>query len=191
MSTVAAKTMTANEFYDWANHPVRADRFFELDEGRVVEMPPPGEAHGAICGWIVYLLTTYVVQRGKGYVCSNDTGLIIKRTPATVRGPDIMLYEETRQLRSLNHKFADRMPKLIVEVLSPRDRVNVMNRKISQFLKRGVPLVWLADPESCTVTVFRPGKNLRVLQENEEITGEDVLPKLRFRVAELFRLPGE
>jgi len=191
MATVQPKLMTADEFYEWACRPENQDKLFELDEGRAVEVPPAGEIHGAICCLIAYLLTKYVFQRGKGHVCSNDTGLLIKRKPGTVRGPDIMVFDDSRPLEKLSRKFADRIPKLVVEVLLPSDKMAKVNRRISQFLKRGVPLVWLVDLETRSVTVYQPGQDLRVVQEAEELTGEDVLPKLRYRVAELFALPGQ
>jgi len=191
MATVATPLMSAAGFFDWASRSENQDKVYELDEGMVVEVPPPSEYHGVLCAFIAHLLWMYVIQRGKGYVCSNDTGLLIKRKPGIVRGPDIMLFDENPPLRKFSRKFAVGVPKLVAEVLSPSDKMARMNRRISQFLKRGVPLVWLVDPETRTVTVYRPGKDLRVLQEHEELTGEDVLPKLRYRVAELFALPGQ
>ncbi|MCC6420688.1 MAG: hypothetical protein IT429_20815 [Gemmataceae bacterium] len=37
----------------------------------------------------------------------------------------------------------------------------------------------------------RPGKDLYVVDETDELTGEDVLPDLRYRVADFFTLPAE
>jgi Uma2 family endonuclease len=191
MSTVTTKPMTAGEFFEWVHRPENQDRFFELDDGEVVEMPPPGELHGILCGFIAHLLWVYVIGRGKGAVSTNDAGLLIKRKPGTVRGPDIMVFDESRPLRKLSRKFSEKIPRLIVEVLSPSDKMAKVNRRISQYLKRGVPLVWLVDPETRTVTVYKPGKDFEVLKEDEEVTGGDVLPKLRHAVAELFAVPGE
>jgi Uma2 family endonuclease len=191
MAIVETRLMSAEEFYEWANRPENQDTLYELDEGKVVEVPPAGETHGVICFIIAYLLGKYVFQRGRGYVCTNDTGLLIKRKPGTVRGPDIMLFDENIPLHKLSRKWARRIPKLIVEVLSPSDQMAKVNRRISQYLKRGVPLVWLVHPDARSVTVYRPGKDFRVLQETDELTGEDVLPKLRIRVADLFALPGQ
>jgi Uma2 family endonuclease len=191
MATVTTKPMSVDEFFDWANRPENTNRFWELDEGEVVEMPSPGELHGVICALVAHLLWAYVLERRKGYVCSNDTGLVVKRKPATVRGPDVMLFAESKSLRKLSRKFARQVPQLLVEVLSPSDKWSAVNRRVSQYLRRGVPLVWLVDPEARTVTCYQPGKNLKVLRGNEELTGEDVLPKLRYRVAELFAVPGE
>jgi Uma2 family endonuclease len=190
MATATTKLMTADEFFDWANRPANADRYWELDEGEVIEMPSPGELHGVICGLIAHLLWKYVFERGKGYVCSNDTGLVLKRKPGTVRGSDVMLFAESKSLRKLSRKFAQQIPHLLVEVLSPSDRWSAVNRRISQYLKRGVPLVWLVDPEARNVTVYRPGEVHNVLREHEELTGEGVLPKFRYRVADLFAVPG-
>jgi Uma2 family endonuclease len=191
MATVETRQMTPDEFFEWANRPENADRFWELDEGEVVEMPPPGELHGLICSFIAHLLWKYVLERGKGQVCSNDTGLLLKKKPGTVRGPDIMLFDDSRPLRKVSRKYAERVPKLIVEVLSPSDQITKVNRRITQFLRRGVPLVWLVDPEMRTVTVYRPGAEMRLIKATGELTGEDVLPKLRYRVADLFAVPGE
>src|SRR5439155_19919113 len=99
MATVNLRLMTPHEFFDWANRQENQGRFWELDEGQVVEMPPPGEMHGILCGFIAHLLWAYVRKRGRGAVSSNDTGLLVKRKPGTVRGPDTMVLDESRPLR--------------------------------------------------------------------------------------------
>jgi Uma2 family endonuclease len=64
-------------------------------------------------------------------------------------------------------------------------------RKIMDYLQNGVELVWLIDPETRNVTVHRPGKQPYVVEEGHELTGEDVLPDFRCRVADFFTLPGD
>ena len=64
-------------------------------------------------------------------------------------------------------------------------------RRISQFLQKGIPLVWLIDPDARNVTVYRPDKTPVVVEADEELTGFDVLPEFRCRVAEFFAMPGE
>ena len=39
-------SMTAEEFWEWANRPENEDRLWELERGEVIEMPPPGTVHG-------------------------------------------------------------------------------------------------------------------------------------------------
>jgi Uma2 family endonuclease len=192
MATVETKLLTAEEFFEWGNRPENEGRLWELDQGRIVEMPPPGEFHGVNCSFIVYLLWQYVIKHGQGYVCSNDTGLIVARDPDTVRGPDIMLFGERRTLEQMSRGFCEGVPQLVVEVLSPGDQMTKVNRRLSQILKRGVPLVWLVDPEVRSVTVYRSDRpGFIVYDDTEELTGEEVLPDLRIRVEELFNLPNQ
>ena len=54
-----------------------------------------------------------------------------------------------------------------------------------------VVVVWLADPEDSTITVYRADRAPRVYQPEEELTEEEVLPGFRQRVGDFFRAPGE
>ena len=153
-------------------------------------MPSPGELHGVICAWIAHLLWMYVIKHGKGRVVGNDAGLLVERDPDTLRGPDLMLFLDTLALAQLSRRYTVLIPALVIEVSSPEDRPGKVNRRISQYLKRGVQLVWLVDPEERTVTVYRPGKELYILNETDELTGDDVLPDWRCQVVDFFKLPG-
>jgi Uma2 family endonuclease len=183
--------MTADEFWEWANRPENRNRRFELDAGEVTEEPPPGELHGILCGWIAHLLWGYVQERNAGAVSTNDTGLLVETNPDSIRGPDLMLFADSKALANLNKKHTTRVPVLVVEVLSPTDRPNVSTRRTSQYLRRGVALVWLVDPENRTVAVHESGQIAQVLDESGELTGGNLLPGLRFAVADFFKLPGE
>jgi Uma2 family endonuclease len=190
MSTVTTPLMTADEFLEWINRPANQEKRWELDEGKVVEMPSPGELHGVVCALIVRCLWEYVLRRSQGYVCANDSGLLVQRNPDTVRGPDVMLFTEARTMDQMSRKFTPNLPQLIVEVLSPTDRHSQLQKRIEQYHRRGVPLVWVVDPEDRTVTVYRPGEIQHVAEDQEELTGNGVLPDFRCRVADLFTLPG-
>jgi Uma2 family endonuclease len=144
-----------------------------------------------VCGNAAWLLGNYRRTRRKGYVCTNDTGLILERDPDTVRGADVALYDEQRRYEDLHPKYSERLPKLAVEVMSPNDSLDKMRRRATQFLAKGVSLVWLVDPQARNVTVFRPGQEPVVLEANDELTGMDVLPDFHCHVAEFFVVSGE
>jgi len=82
------------------------------------------------------------------------------------------------------------LPTLIVEVLSPNDRVGKTIKRLQRFLAMGVPLAWLVDPESRNVSVFRPDQAPVVLDEDQKIADMPELPGFRCRVAELFEVQG-
>jgi Uma2 family endonuclease len=192
MSTATAtKLLTAEEFYDFVHLPENADRWFELVRGEVIELPPPRKPHGFVCTKVASALDRYVTERGMGYVTSNDSGVILERLPDTVRGPDVALYEDASTYAELHPKYGEVPPRLAVEVLSPDDRAPAVMRKIADYLRSSVALVWVLDPELRTLTVHRPDAPQRLLNVDAEVTGEEILPNLRCRVADFFRLPGE
>jgi Uma2 family endonuclease len=185
-TATAAGPMTAEEFFEWAARPENAGRRYELEAGRAVEMPSPSELHGYVIYLILRLLVRYFDERGAGYVLSNDTGLVVANAPDTVRGPDLMGFLEDRPIEQMSRTHCARVPALVVEVLSPSDRISRTNTRIEQYLRRGVALVWLVDPDDRTVTVYRPGEFHRVLTEDDALTGNGVLPELSLKVASFF-----
>ena len=190
MATTNTARMTADQFWEWSCLPENENQRYELNRGRVVEVPSPGCLHGVICGWIAHLLWSYVLTRGQGRVATNDTGLLVNRNPDTLRGPDIMLFEQARSIDQLNPRYTDEVPRLVVEVRSPSDSFSQMMVRISQYLALGVPLVWLVDPLERAITVFRGQEFHRVLDETDVLTGNGILPDLSFPVSRLFDLPG-
>jgi len=191
MSVVATPLMTAEEFFEFCHRPENRDRHFELERGRIVEMSLPGERHGVVCGNTARILGNFTFQRRRGYVCPNDTGVIVEREPDTVRGADVTLYDEVRRYADLNPKYSDRAPTLLVEVMSPNDKPGKTIRRVYRFLAMGVSIVWVLDPEERTLDVFRRGKEPVELTADQEVTGEEVLPDLRCKVADFFAMPGE
>lgn len=149
-------------------------------------MSLPGELHGVVSSNANWLLSNFMRQRRRGRVLCNDPGIILERDPDTVRGPDIVFFEDTRKYNELNPKWVEDPPVLAIEVLSPNDRIGKVTLKITQFLHSGIRIVWLIDPAARDVTVHRKGKDPYVVEDGQELTGEDVLPDLRVRVADFF-----
>jgi Uma2 family endonuclease len=189
-ATTATKRMTAEEFCDWVHQPEQEDKWFELVRGEAIELPSPTKVHGFICFSISRILGNFIYERGQGYITCNDSGVILERDPDTVRGPDVAFYEDANTFEELHPKYGEVPPRLAVEVLSPSDRLGKVMRKIMDYLRNGVELVWLIDPETRNVTVYRPNKEPFVVEENQELIGEELLPGFRCLVSDFFRLPG-
>ncbi len=186
MSSAATNLMTAEEFYDWTHRPENRDRLFELADGEVFEMSLPGKQHCLVCGNACGLLWMYRRQHKNGNVFTNDMGIILERDPDTVRGPDVAYYLETTTFDDQERKYSDRMPALVVEVLSPNDRIGRMQKRINKFLEKGVGMVWLLDPESQTVSVYLPSQLPMVLEGDEEVSGQGVLLGFQCKACEFF-----
>ena len=191
--SVATSTdrLTAEDFFRWVSLPENRDLHAELEQGEVIEMPPPGKYHGFVCGNVAGILRDYAIKQGRGYVCTNDAGLIVERDPDTVRGPDVTFYDDNQTAETMERQFAQRPPLLAVEIISPNDRLNRTVLRISQMLRLGVPMVWIVDPETRDVSVYRVGQDPRLVQADETLGGEDVLLEFRCRVSAFFDLPGQ
>jgi Uma2 family endonuclease len=188
---VATGLMKADEFFDWLHRPENQGKHFELVRGKVVEMSRPGERHSLVCGNVVWVLNNYVRQHRRGRVLSNDPGILVERDPDTVRGPDVVFMDDAKAYDQLNPKFTEGTPALAVEVLSPNDRVGKVTKRIGEYLRAGVRLIWIIDPETCDVSVHRPGVTFEVFESDQELSGYDILPGLTCRLSELFFVAGE
>jgi Uma2 family endonuclease len=183
MSTVRQPLVTLAEFEKMPD-PADGSRL-ELVRGEVVVMPPPKGKHGICCSQIAWVLQNFVKPRKLGWVTTNDTGVVLERGPDTVRGPDVAFWSIARQPQMPEGYFLI-PPDLAVEVLSPDDRRGDVRAKIKDYVFYGVPLVWLVDPETRTVTVYRGGMRGTELDESDTLDGGDVLPGFACPVAELF-----
>ncbi len=191
MATVRTKLMTAEEFYEWASRPENEDRNCDLVRGEVEEMPRPGKLHGFVCARITSILMEFAHRRRKGYVCCNDTGVIVERNPDTVRGPDVMFFEDGETLDDIEDYFGETPPLLAVEVLPPNDTAGKLMERVMDQIRFGTRLVWVFDPDARNVTVYRPGKEPYLVRLADELTGEDALADFRHPVADFFAMPWQ
>ncbi len=103
--------------------------------------------------------------------------------------PDVSVYGWERIPRSPDGVVADDFwdpPDIAMEILSPRQSRRLQAEKCQGYLRRGVQAALLIDADRNTVTVFRPGHHPLTLRAVEYVELGDIVPGLRFSVAELF-----
>lgn len=159
---------------------------YELVEGRVIRMPPPGTRHGVLSMRLGSALCQYVDERGLGAV-SSESGYKLRRDPDTVRGPDVSFIRADRISKNgIPAGYWQGPPDLVVEVLSPDDRPKHVAAKIEEYLRVGVRLVWVVDPDDRTVTVHRPHAPAVTLTVDDDLSGGDVVEGFTFPLSRLF-----
>jgi Uma2 family endonuclease len=178
------KLVTAEELWRMPE-PSDGSRY-ELWEGELIQMTPAGGRHGQTTLAVGTILRTFVKKKQLGHVVSNDTGIFTRKAPDTVLAPDLAYWSRER-LPEMPEGFVDVPPDLAVEVVSPSDSQSYVHRKVLHYLDHRVPLVWVVDPKARTVTAYRSRKDVRILDEGEEITGDDVVPGWSCRVGEFFQ----
>jgi Uma2 family endonuclease len=158
----------------------------ELIGGKLKMMSPGGFRHGRVASTIDRMLGNFVSERGLGTVLGPETGFHIARDPDTVRAPDVAFVRADRLPETEPVGFFPGAPDLAVEVVSPSDRASELLIKVQDWLEAGCRAVWVADPQTRTVTVYRAGGESVVLTADRTLDAGDVLPGFRTPVAELF-----
>ena len=77
-------------------------------------------------------------------------------------------------------------PDLAAEVVSPNDTAREVNRKVREYLRGGVRVVWLVYPDEAEVQVRTPGGDDRTLTRGDTLTGDPVVPGFALPLADLF-----
>jgi len=158
----------------------------ELVRGELVMMSPAGYEHGVIAGEMYGHLFNFVKQNRLGVVTAAETGFVIGRDPDTVRAPDVGFIRANRVPRVRTQGYFQGPPDLAVEVVSPTDRAGEVLAKVQDWLAAGCRTVWVVDPTSQTVSVYRGSHEASLLTVADELTDDDILPGFCLPVAEMF-----
>ena len=157
---------------------------FEMIDGELVEMPPTTEEASWIGGQLFAVINEFCMAHNLGRVYPQET--VFRGFPGeriTIRKPDAAFVGKDRLAPRPSKKDLAIPPDLAAEVLSPTDAAEDINRKIEQYLAAGVRLVWVVDPDTRMVFVFRSNGTVSKVRETEELDGEDVLPGFRCPVS--------
>jgi len=161
---------------------------YDLIRGELIHMSPAGARHGEIAMRVGYKLAAYADEQAAGVVYAAETGFVLARDPDVLLAPDVAFVRQGR----LPHDdeldgFLEIAPDLVVEIVSPSDRLRDVSDKVMEYLNAGVGLVWVVEPRRKLVNVYLPDRTSRILTGDDELDGGDVLPGFRLALPEIFR----
>lgn len=175
--------------------PVTAEEFaripndgyhYELVEGRVVRVSPPGSRHAVLAARISALLLQHCEANHLGAVMAVG-GFQIATNPDTVREPDIAFVDQARiPATGAPDGYWPGPPDLAVEIKSPGDRSSEIQTKVSDYLARGVRLVWVVDPKAQTVAAYGPESAPVLLDVDDVLDAGDVVPGFTCPIRRIF-----
>ena len=167
---------------------------FELIDGEIIPKMPSISVHTKTVKRIFLLLLPFE-EKGLGEVFQEAT-FVLTDNPQWVRGsriPDVMFVSKARLARfaeeipDADDKPYILVPELVVEVVSPTDNYSDINKKVKRYLNDGVLIVWVVDPQTREIMVFRQGsKQQTILSGDDELTAAEILPGFSVKVAEIF-----
>ena len=155
---------------------------YEYVEGKLIPMAPLTMEHGEISMNISFLLGLHVREYQLGRLYPADTDF--KLGDRLVK-PDVAFVSTARLPENRDHA-SPIASDLAVEVVSPSDAFRNVVRKALDYLEEGTKMVWIVEPTSQTVRVYRSKTDIKMLTYEDTLTGEDVVEGFSCQVAQLF-----
>lgn len=184
MTTIEkAKLLTADDLLRLHSEGVRG----ELIRGVFHKGMASGVEHGELVMNLGFIVNGFTKPRRLGRVVGSDVGVRLERNPDTVREPDLAFVSaEKLPLGVRNTGYLEVAPDLVVEIVSPSDRVSDVAEKARMWLSYDTELVWVIHPDSRTVDVYRASAQVETLGEDEVLDGAPALPGFACSVRDVF-----
>ncbi len=169
--------MTDEQFYQLCRQ--NPDINFERNaKGELIIMPPTGGETGNRNAELTTEFAIWNRRKKLGKVFDSNT--CFKLPNGANRAPDVSWISSARweQLTpNEKEKFPPIAPDFVIELMSPSDRLEIVQEKMKEYIDNGVRLGWLIDRKARRVEIYRHGQDKEVLDEPEFLCGEDVLPE--------------
>src|SRR5687768_7058770 len=163
---------------------VHENRLFELVDGLLVEKVM-GHPESRIASALILALGKYLEKHDLGTL--SGEGGMFRFPESLVRIPDVAFAHWNRfSDDDLEAAVPEVVPDLAAEVLSQGNTPGEMARKLREYFKVGVRLVWFIDPAKQTATVYSSPTRSKVIGRDGTLDGGKVLPGFELPVAKLF-----
>ncbi|MFM6021656.1 MAG: Uma2 family endonuclease [Dolichospermum sp.] len=167
--------MTDEQFFQLCQNN-RELRFERNANGELIIMPPTGGETGNRNGRITQQLMNWTDADGTGIAFDSST--CFKLPNGADRSPDaawIKLERWDTLTNEEKQKFPPICPDFVIELLSPSDSLKTTQEKMQEYIANGVRLGILINRKSRQVEIYRPGKEVEILDSPATVSGEDVL----------------
>ena len=162
---------------------------FELIDGALIEMSPPGGRHGQLAVRLSSHLHIFVEAHNMGIV-TVETGYHPHDNRYTLLLPDVAFVSYDNAPDPFPEKFVPVMPDLAVEIHSPGNTYKELREKAQIYLRLGSKLVWIVMPGKNSVEVCRmkdgAGMSREIVESTGTLSGEQVLPGFALDIKLLF-----
>jgi len=180
-------TITEEQFYELcrANRDLRLER---TATGELIIMPPTGGETGIRNTSIIGQLWWWNEKHNLGQVFDSSTGFRLPN--GADRSPDASWILQARwdRLTSVQkRRFAPICPDFVIELCSPTDELETVQKKMQEYLANGIQLGWLLDPTTRRVEIYRPEEEIEILINPKMVSGEPVLPGFQLDLSRVFK----
>ena len=158
---------------------------YELDDGVLVAMSPPGYFHSRRQNRAATRLELLCENCGLGIACSQ-VAIVLRRNPDRVVGADAaFILAKSLPVALTPEGYLETIPELVVEVRSKNDTDAEVAGKTAEYLAAGVEVVWNIDGFRRVVASHCADGSVAITKYDEMLTCP-ILPGFAVPVAELF-----
>ncbi len=178
--------LTDEQFYQLCqvNRDLRRER---TATGELIIMPPTGGETGNRNIEIAFQLQAW--SRNNNLGIAFDSSTCFKLPNGAERSPDASCVRRERWdnlSQQKKQKFPPLCPDFVLELRSQTDSLKALPEKMQEYIDNGVILGWLIDPKTKQVEIYRVGQEVKILQNPETLSGEDVLPGFTLNLKPIF-----
>ncbi|MBN3880181.1 MULTISPECIES: Uma2 family endonuclease [unclassified Nostoc] len=176
-STLKLKIDLTDEQFFQMCQKNRDYRFERTASGELLIMPPTGSDTGNRNFDMVVELGIWNKQTKLGKGFDSSTGFTLSN--GAERSPDVSWVKIERWnalTPEQQEKFAPICPDFVVELRSRTDSLKELQEKMQEYIENGTQLGWLIDRKNKRVEIYRPGKDVEILDNPASLSGENVLP---------------
>jgi Uma2 family endonuclease len=170
--------LTDEQFFQLCqeNANIRLER---TAKGELIIMSPAGGETSNSNAGLTAQIWIWNEQNKLGKVFDSSGGF--KLPNGAERSPDaswIALERWNSLTAEQQKKFPPLCPDFVVELMSPSDSLKETQDKMKEYQDNGARLGWLINRKSRQVEIYRPDREVEVLESPATLLGEDVLPDL-------------
>jgi Uma2 family endonuclease len=182
MTQAAVRLLTVQDFMNTPEGPP----YYQLIEGDLYMMPPPGSFPQDIAGNIFSMIREFLRKKPIGKAAIAPYGVFLNEVNAFQ--PDVFFVTKERMDQFSKRGF-EGSPDLVVEVLSPGTaRFDKASKKLI-YARSGVVEYWLVDPDAEEIQIFYFNESVQAPQlsfgRRDSFTSP-LLPGLKFLGEEIF-----
>ncbi|MEH1956900.1 MAG: Uma2 family endonuclease [Nostoc sp.] len=176
-STLKLKIDLTDEQFFQMCQKNRDYRFERTASGELLIMPPTGSDTGNRNFDIVVELGIWNKQTKLGKGFDSSSGFTLPN--GGERSPDVSWVKIERWnalTPEQQEKFAPICPDFVVELRSRTDSLKELQEKMQEYIENGTQLGWLIDRKNKRVEIYRPDKDVEILDNPASLSGENILP---------------
>ena len=152
-------------------------RFETTAKGELIIMSPTGSITSDRNSDLNFQLRAWNRQNNLGKVFDSNGGFVLPNGAKLAPDSSWVKMERWDALTpEEQNRFAPLCPDFVVELMSPSDRLPKTREKMEEYMENGAQLGWLINRSKGQVEIYRPNREVEILDNPQTVSGENVLP---------------